>query len=222
MIRVFIGYDAKEAIAFSVLCHSIHHRSSEPVSITPLLLPQLACVFERPRDPLQSTDFAFTRFLVPSLSEFQGWSIYMDCDMLMLDDIARLWSLRDDRYPVMVVKHGSIVGATTKWAGHTQTAYDRKNWSSVMLFNNAKCHALSSQYVRTAPGLDLHQFRWLADDAVVGELPQQWNYLVGVSDSTSGVSLVHFTLGGPYYEECAQCEFASEWRAERDAMLRAV
>ena len=95
MIRVFIGYDPREAVAFSVLSHSIHVRSSQPVSITPLMLSQLDGLMWRERNPLQSTDFSFSRFLTPYLSNFEGWSIFMDCDMLVLDDIVRLWEMRD-------------------------------------------------------------------------------------------------------------------------------
>ena len=105
MIRVFIGYDPREAVAFSVLSHSIHVRSSQPVSITPLMLSQLDGLMWRERNPLQSTDFSFSRFLAPHLSNYEGWSIFMDCDMLVLDDIAKLWAMRDDRYAVMCVKH---------------------------------------------------------------------------------------------------------------------
>ena len=105
MIRVFIGYDPREAVAFSVLAYSIHARASMPVSVAPLMLSALGGVFTRQREALQSTDFAFSRFLTPHLSGYEGWSLFTDCDMLVLDDIANLWALRDDRYAVMVVKH---------------------------------------------------------------------------------------------------------------------
>src|SRR6187549_2828054 len=105
MIRVLIGYDDREAIAYHVLCHSIQRLASEPVSIASLRLSQLKGLLTRPRDPMQSTDFSFSRFLTPYLSDYAGWSVFMDCDMVMLDDIADLWRLRDERYAVMVVKH---------------------------------------------------------------------------------------------------------------------
>ena len=104
MIKVFIGYDPREAVAFSVLAHSIHARASVPVSITPLVLSELGGILTRERHPLQSTDFSFSRFLTPFLSDYSGWSIFTDCDMLVRDDIARLYALRDERYAVMVVK----------------------------------------------------------------------------------------------------------------------
>ena len=219
MIRVFIGFDSRETVAFHVLAHSIHARASEPVTIAPLLLSQLTGVLTRERHPLQSTDFSFSRFLTPFLSDYAGWSVFMDCDMLMLDDIARLWELRDDRYAVMVVKHDHVPKETVKFLGEPQSKYEKKNWSSVMLFNNSRCKALTPQYVNTASGLELHQFKWLESDGLIGSLPQRWNHLVGYLEPTADASLVHYTLGGPYFEKYRNCHYAEEWRREREAML---
>jgi lipopolysaccharide biosynthesis glycosyltransferase len=222
MINVVIGYDPREAVAFSVLAHSIHARASQPVSIAPLLLSQLKGVMTRERHALQSTDFSFSRFLTPWLANYAGWSVFMDCDMLMQDDIANLWALRDERYAVMVVKHVHIPRETIKFLGEPQSKYEKKNWSSVMLFNNAKCRALTADYVNTASGLDLHQFKWLNDDSLIGALPERWNHLVGYNPPRADAALVHYTLGGPYFAEYADCEYAVQWRRERDAMLATI
>ncbi len=214
MIRVFIGYDPREAVAFSVLAYSIHARASQPVSVAPLMLSQLKSVYTRERHPLQSTDFSFTRFLVPYLSGYSGWSLFMDCDMLVLDDIAKLWAQRDERYAVQVVKHNHVPKEDIKFLGATQTKYQKKNWSSVMLFNNTKCRALTPEYVNTATGLELHQFKWLGNDDLIGEIPHRWNHLVGYDAPNPDVSLVHYTIGGPYFEEYGNCEYADAWRKE--------
>ncbi|MEO7404525.1 MAG: hypothetical protein ABIU95_12735 [Burkholderiales bacterium] len=141
--------------------------------------------------------------------------------MLMLDDIANIWALRDERYAVMVVKHDHQPREMVKFLGQPQTAYSKKNWSSVMLFNNARCRMLTPEYVNTATGLELHQFKWLEGDHHIGEVPRRWNHLVGYYVPTSDVSLVHYTLGGPYFEEYANCEYGDAWRDERDGMLTA-
>lgn len=219
MIQVFIGYDPREALAYDVLAHSIQARASETVSIAPLKLSELKTVLTRERHPLQSTDFSFSRFLTPYLSDYTGWSVFMDCDMLMRRDIAELWRLRDDRYAVMVVQHDHVPEESTKFLGEPQTSYEMKNWSSVMLFNNALCHALTPEYVNQASGLDLHQFAWLENDDLIGALPHEWNHLVGYDPPRPDTALVHFTLGGPYFPEHADCEFADEWHAEQEAML---
>jgi hypothetical protein len=219
-IRVFIGFDPREDVAFSVLAHSIHARASEPVSIAPVMLDQLKGVYRRERNPLQSTEFSFSRFLTPWLCGFEGWAIFMDCDMLMLDDVAKLWAMRDERYAVQVVKHEHVPKEDVKFLGAVQTKYQKKNWSSVMLMNCAKCTALTPDYVNRATGLELHQFKWLGDDALIGAIPSRWNHLVGYDAPRDDAALVHYTIGGPYFDEYRDCEYAAEWRRERDAMLR--
>jgi len=139
---------------------------------------------------------------------------------LMLDDIANLWALRDDRYAVQVVKHNHVPAEDTKFLNAVQTRYAKKNWSSVMLFNNPQCKALTPEYVNTASGLDLHQFKWLGDDNLIGEIPHRWNHLVGYDAPTKDASLVHYTIGGPYFREYADCEYSTEWFREKEQMLR--
>jgi hypothetical protein len=221
VIRVFIGYDAVEAVAYSVLAHSINVRASEPVQIAPVMLDQLKGVYKRERNPLQSTEFSFSRFLVPWLCGFEGWAIFMDCDMLVREDIAKLWKLRDERYAVQVVKHMHVPREETKFLGAVQTKYEKKNWSSVMLLNCARCTALTPDYVNRATGLELHQFKWLGDDDLIGAIPPQWNHLVGYDAPRRDASLVHYTIGGPWFREYEQCEYADAWRAELRGMLAA-
>ena len=218
-VRVFIGYDSREAVAFDVLAHSIQRHASEPVSVTPVKLDQLEGIFRRDRNPLQSTEFSFSRFLVPYLCGYQGWAIFMDCDMLMRGDIAALWALRDERFAVQVVKHMHVPKEEIKFLGAVQTKYEKKNWSSVMLMNCALCTALTPEYVNTATGLQLHQFKWLEGDQLIGSIPAEWNHLVGFDPPRPDASLVHFTIGGPYFEEYADCEYSGEWKREYELML---
>jgi lipopolysaccharide biosynthesis glycosyltransferase len=189
-----------------------------PVTVTPVRLSQLKGVFTRDRNPLQSSDFSFSRFLVPWLCNYAGWAVFMDCDMLMRGDIAKLWALRHPRYAVQVVKHQYQPKDSTKFLGAVQTSYDKKNWSSVMLFNCSACKALTPEFVNTATGLELHQFKWLASDEMIGELPSIWNHLVGEYEKTSGAALVHYTVGGPYFTEYRDCDFGDEWFAEREGL----
>ena len=222
MIRVFIGFDPRETVAFHVLSQSIRDRASEPVSITPIMLSQLDGLMTRERNPLQSTDFSFSRFLTPYLCDFEGWAVFMDCDMLVLDDIAKLWALRDDAYAVQVVKHDHVPEEEVKFLGATQTKYEKKNWSSVMLFNCAKCQTLTPDYVNTASGLQLHRFQWLDSDDLIGEFPHRWNHLVAYDKTvpSGDVSNLHYTIGGPYFEEFKTTDYADEWFDEKDRMLR--
>jgi lipopolysaccharide biosynthesis glycosyltransferase len=217
MIRIFIGYDPRESMAYHVLSHSILYRASSQVSIIPLALNTLVNIFDRPRDPMQSTDFSFTRFLVPYLSQYEGWSLYLDCDMIMVDDMVKLWDLRDEKYSVQVVKNNHLPNMTTKFLNEKQTTYAKKNWSSLMLFNNEKCKSLDLEYIHTASGLDLHQFKWLDSDEEIGALPDRWNYLAdcGYEKTIDNISLMHYTNGGPYFKGYENCEYADIWFNEK-------
>ena len=198
MIKIFIGYDKRERAATSLLIDSLNKYSSSPLSISLIKREHLKGILTRPRCPLDSTDFSTSRFLTPYLSEYKGWSIFMDCDMLLQDDITKLWNLQDDSYDVMVVKHQYIPKSERKFDGEKQTPYTMKNWSSLMMFNNSKCQNLTLDYVNTAHGLDLHQFKWTDK---VGELPKTWNWLADEYEYNKDVSNIHFTLGGPWFHD---------------------
>lgn len=216
VIPVFIGFDSKEVSAYHVLSQSILEKTSAPVSFSPIALNTISDVFTRERNSLQSTEFSFTRFLVPYLSDYAGWSIFMDCDMLMRANIAELWALRDDRYAAMVCKHDYQPKEDVKFLGQVQTKYEKKNWSSMIMFNNARCRALTPEYVNMRSGLELHQFKWLSSDDEIGSVPIAWNYLVGVYEKDESAKMVHYTEGGPYFDGYTTCDYAEEWFAARD------
>lgn len=215
MIRWFIGHDPVEAGTYHVMSNSLMRHSSMPVSITPVSLKSLEGILTRDRHPLQSNDFAFSRFLVPWMCNFEGWAVFSDCDMIVLDDPAKLWALRDDRYAVKVVHHTHIPVESVKYLGTTQTQYSRKNWSSVVLWNcgHPANRILTPENINLADGLDLHQFRFLPDE-LIGYLPKQWNYLVGY-DKSNDAKLVHYTTGGPYFEEYRNCDYHLDWWKEK-------
>jgi lipopolysaccharide biosynthesis glycosyltransferase len=215
--RVFIGYDPRERVAVNVLADSFQARSSLPLLIGQVRLDQLVGVYQRERDPRQSTDFSFSRFLVPWLAGYQGWALFIDADMLCLADLAELWALRDARYAVQLVKHQHVCAEGVKFQGMPQTPYGRKNWSSVMLFNCARCTALTPAFVNTASGLELHQFHWLADEQI-GALPPEWNVLVGVQPLPAAPKVLHYTLGGPWFDDCLTMPSSDQWLAARSAM----
>ena len=222
MLSIYIGYDSKESVAFYTLAHSILRRASVPVSIAPVMQSQLKGLYRRPRGPTESTEFSLTRFLVPALSAFQGWSIFMDCDMLCRVDIAGL-AAEIERQPdkaVLVCQHDYVPRTERKFLGQVQTKYPRKNWSSLMVFNNERCRALSPEYVNSASGLELHRFAWL-DDRLIGALALQWNWLVGEYSHDPAARIAHYTLGGPWFDGYRDCDYADEWFAELESMKSA-
>jgi hypothetical protein len=218
MLRIFVGYDPAEAVAYHVLCHSILKRASMPVSFTPINKRNLPEFTRAKQDG--STEFSFSRFLTPYLAGYQGQALFLDCDMLVRCDIYDLFRAADLRHAVHVVKHDYTPKTTTKFLGHAQHAYPRKNWSSVMLFNANLCKALTPDVVNTASGAYLHRFDWCRDDQI-GTLPPEFNHLVGEYDPNPRAKIVHFTLGTPCFKGYERQEFAADWFAERESMLHA-
>lgn len=222
-LRIFIGYDHRETIAYHVLAHSLQRHASYPITIAPLDLRLLSLIgFNRERDPKQSTDFAFSRFLVPYLCNYEGVAIFMDCDMLCREDIFGIFY-----YPpcmasaVAVVKHEyEPKGDGYKFLDQRQHPYPKKNWSSVMVFNNARCKALTLRTCCEESGLFLHQFKW-CEESEVAALPPDWNHLIGEYPENPDAKLVHFTQGGPWFKEYSCCEFAQEWFSEEARVLYA-
>ncbi|HET7671545.1 MAG TPA: glycosyltransferase [Burkholderiales bacterium] len=219
MLQVYVGYDPRESVAFYTLAHSILSRSSIPVSIAPVMQSQLRGLYTRPRGPTESTEFSMTRFLVPALSGYRGWSLFLDCDMLCRADIAALAAEteRQADKALLVCQHDYVPKTERKFLNQVQTRYSRKNWSSLMLFNNERCRALTPEYVNSASGLELHRFQWLPDREI-GSLPLEWNWLVTEYDYNPDAKIVHYTLGGPWFDDYRDCPYADDWFAEFRAL----
>ena len=222
-MKVFVGYDPREDIAYQVCKHSILTKQPEAI-VRPLVQKELrdAGWYTRPTDKLASTEFTFTRFLVPELANFKGWAVFMDCDMILTTDIKELFDQADDKYAVMCVQHDYTPKEGMKMDGQKQTIYPRKNWSSVVLFNcahpsNAR---LTQDMVNDTElnGAYFHRFSWLKDEEI-GELHHTWNYLVGVYDDIETPKLIHYTEGGPWFENYRHCEFSLRWKEELQDMM---
>lgn len=243
--EIWIGYDPNEKVAYDVFEHSLRRHSSIPLDILPVRLDECRAdgIFYRKFDRTNgriydiisgapcATEFSLTRFLVNHLAHNQ-WALFCDCDMLCMSDVAELFALADDKYAVMCTKHVHLVtDGSIKMGEQVQTAYSRKNWSSMMLINtqhqsNAK---LTLDLINTAKGRDLHNFCWL-DESEIGDLPLSWNHLIGYPRPISGdgmvypqyeyskVNIAHFTEGTPDLPGYEACEFANEWRDERGLM----
>ena len=215
MIPIFIGYDPREAVAFHTCVNSIIRHASVPVSIIPLALNLLEGYSETHKDG--SNHFIYSRFLVPHLMKFNGWAIFIDGDMILRDDIAKLWALREMNKDVVVVKHDYKTRMSEKYLGSKNEDYPRKNWSSVILWNCGSYpnRCLTPDFVMTATGADLHRFTWIKDERI-GELPPEWNWLDIEYDWNPAAKLVHYTLGTPCFHEFAdQGDFSNEWHRER-------
>jgi hypothetical protein len=217
MIRLFIGYDPREAVVYHVCVNSVVRHASQPVAITPLALKNLAGYVERHRDG--SNQFTYSRFLVPELMGWADWALYIDGDMLLRADIAELWGLRDDGKALLCVQHDYKTKLREKYLGAKNEDYPRKNWSSVMLWNcgHPANRRLTAEFVQKASGAQLHRFTWLPDE-LIGALPIEWNWLPDELGPNAQAKLLHWTLGAPCFEEFADAPMAEEWHEERRLM----
>lgn len=205
MLRVFIGWDSREAECADILTYTLRKQSSVPLDIRYLKLGELD--FSRPDDPRQSTEFTYTRFLVPEICGYEGKAVFMDCDMICLGDMKQLEDLDMSDHALRVVKHDYRPTASTKMDGQQQTVYPRKNWSSLMLMNCAKLQLWTTEIVQTQTGAYLHRFEDIPDEQI-GEIPNTWNTLDWMNEDTN---LIHYTSGGPWFEECKDHPFAKTW-----------
>ena len=221
----FIGYDSKEDIAYRVCKQSLINKSSIDLTVNSLKIYELIAqnIYSRGIDPLASTEFTYTRFLVPHLMNYQGWAVFCDCDFIFFQDVAKLFENISDDKAVYCVKHDYTPKEKHKMDGQQQTIYPRKNWSSFIVFNCAhpSNRKLNLEVVNSEPGSFLHQFKWLKDDEI-GSLDERWNWLEGWTSNHNNEKpfAVHYTRGGPWFDEWQDVEFAKEWLEERDRYLR--
>lgn len=223
--RVYIGWDSREDIAYQVARQSILRHASIPVEVTPIKQDAVRALglYDKPVDPLASTEFTYTRFLVPALAGYEGWALFIDCDFLFTADIAALVKQINDTYALMCVHHDHRPPETQKMDGCTQTVYPRKNWSSMMLINCAHpdVKKLTPEVVNTQTGAYLHRFEWLQDQDI-GAVDATWNWLEGWSpkpDDGSPPNVIHYTRGGPWFDNWQHVDYADLWLAEAGSLM---
>lgn len=230
ILHVWIGYESREDTAYQVLKQSILKHASIPVAIHGLNQNALrhAGLYWRKwhsKGPQKiddvdgkpfSTDFSFSRFLVPSLMQWEGWGLFLDCDMLVRTDIAKLFQERDPGKAVQVCKQDFNVVEGLKMDGMKQEKYYRKNWSSVMLFN---CGHISNRFltpeaVNGEPGSWLHGLAWLPDYEI-GDLDHRWNWIAG---TTKGDAFnVHYTERAPWFGH-KDTPYGDEWEEQAERL----
>lgn len=218
-LRVYVGWDSREDIAWQVCRQSLLRNVSHPVQIRPLRQNALraAGLYSRLNDPLSATEFTFTRFLVPYLAGYQGWALFCDCDFLWFGDVTDLFGLADDRFAVMCVHHDHRPLETVKMDGAKQVHYPRKNWSSMVLYNcgHPANRVLTPYVVNRESGAFLHRFQWL-EEKLIGALPETWNWLEGWNKKpvNGRPEVVHYTRGGPWFPNWQNVDYAAEWMDE--------
>ncbi len=215
-LRIFVGYDEKEAAAYHVCCNAIIRHATRPVAITPLALNTFATDYSEGHDD-GSNAFIYSRFLVPYLCGFRAvQALYLDGDMLVRDDVTELFGGAKGYTGVSVVKRPDYTTKhPTKYLGAENPDYPRKNWSSVMLWECGYWpnRILTPDYVARSTGSHLHRLEWLRDDQI-GELPADWNWLVGEDEPNDAARLLHWTIGLPAFPGYEKQEGGNEWFGE--------
>ena len=213
--KIFIGWDSREPEAAEVCKYSILKHATVPVEIYFLKQAELRAqeIYTRELDPQSSTEFTFTRFLVPYLCNYQGNAVFVDCDFLFEHDVKELFECANDNAAVAVVQHDYQPTNTIKMDGKTQYLYPRKNWSSLMLFNCAHpdCQTLTPEIVSSQTGEFLHRFAWTG--YTIGSLDKTWNWLVNwYHEPQDGKpKAIHYTEGGPWFPNYVKTEYGGNW-----------
>ena len=218
-IKIVVGFDQREAIAFHTFAQSVIEKSSLPLTFVPLAINTLKGYTETHKD--RSNDFVYSRFLTPHLNNFSGWAIFADGDMICQTDIKELWDLRDDSKALLVVKHEYQTKTYQKYLGNANENYPKKNWSSLILWNcgHPKHKILTPDFVAQKTGKYLHRFSWL-DDNDIGELPKEWNWLAIEYPINVSAKLIHYTLGTPCFMDYRSSEMSSYWLETYQRMMQ--
>ncbi len=222
--KVFVGYDSREDIAWQVCRHSLLRHAQGNLSVIPIRQPVVRelGLYARPFDAGASTEFSLTRFLTPYLAAQGGWVLFCDCDFLFTGDVTEVFADLDPTKAVYCVQHDYVPTHAVKMDGKAQSVYPRKNWSSFMLFNcdHPDVRAMTPVIVNSAAPAYLHRLEWIHDQADIGELPLAWNFLEGEYPKPAETPrVIHYTNGGPWFDEWQNCDYADLWRHERDLYL---
>jgi hypothetical protein len=215
MMKIFIGYDPREAQAWHACAQSIIDHASRPPEIVPLALEHLGTYRETHAG---TNSFIHSRFLVPALCDWQGIALYVDADILFRIDPFRILDGLDRWKALHVVQHDYMTQHPRKYLGSPLEAenrdYPRKNWSSVILWNCGHYgnRVLTPEKIEKLTSGELHRFGWLAEK-YLGALDPRWNVLVGEQDPRPDAYAVHYTLGVPTLAggHYAACDYAGEW-----------
>jgi lipopolysaccharide biosynthesis glycosyltransferase len=225
--KIFVGYDSREDIAWEVCRHSLLRHADDDLEVIPIRQESLRelGLYTRPHDAKSSTEFSITRFLTPFLAAQSGWVVFCDCDFLFTVDVREVLANLDDDKAVYCVQHDYTPAHAIKMDGKQQSAYPRKNWSSFMLFNcdHSDVRALTPAVVNTASPAYLHRFEWVRDESSIGALDLDWNFLVGeYAKPEFTPRVLHYTVGGPWFDAWQNCDYAELWLRERDLYLQSL
>lgn len=176
-IKIFIGQEPYQWLAAEVLRFSIQRRTKVPLEIQELNQLPIKLNFKVVKSS------AFCRFFIPEACNYEGKAIYLDADILVLDNIQKL-------YELPLQGKGALARPVHE---ESQSGY----YTSVMLLD---CAHLKNWNVKLWSGLVnvqsslYHDTIWGMPKGLngndFGDLPREWNEL---DDADSNTKIIHFT-----------------------------
>lgn len=244
--HIFIGYDDREQEAYQAAKHSLQKYSTVPIKIHKLEHKPLRSMGLYTRghhvegstgqyiDDVDgrpfSTQFTFTRFLLPELyrTVLQGEPdvsplvMFVDCDFIWRDDIGKMFEEIEEeklrsggRSPVYCVQHDYQPVEQTKMDNIEQHKYNRKLWAAMMVFDmdHEVNQELTPEKVNTAGGRDLMNFCWIEDEHSIGHIDHRWHFVPNHSENkgVEKIGAIHWTLGGPWFKHMRGGRYDKLW-----------
>jgi hypothetical protein len=150
----------------------------------------------------QSTEFTYSRFLIPYLENYEGFSLFVDNDFIFTKTPLSMFNYLSPDDAVACIKYPHYEHDATKFDGEVNIDYPCKLWSSMMFFNNGHedCKKLTPEVVNTWTGKQLHQFEWTDK---ISEIPQKYIFVEGYDNPEEkwDYTGIHYTRGGPWIND---------------------
>lgn len=149
----------------------------------------------------QSTAFTYSRFLIPYLENYEGFSMFIDDDIIFEDTLLPMFYYLNPDDAVACIQYPQYEHDSTKFNGEINIDYPCKLWSSLMIFNNGHedCKKLTPEVVNTWTGAQLHQFEWTDK---ISKIPEHYVFTEGYDNPETKWQCAgyHYTRGGPWID----------------------
>ncbi len=180
-IKIFVACQRSHDLVVKVLEWSVQRTTTYPFKIYSMYKQEIP--FEMPKDDKNKpgTPFSFQRFMIPEMCNFKGRAIYMDCDQILITDIARLFHRPMNGFDLMHCETGKR--GTKKFAQR----------SSVMLIDCEKTKWKISDLVNDMNEGKITYQQLMIDMATEnkGVIPYTWNSLDKYEPGKT--DLIHYT-----------------------------
>ena len=234
-INIYLGYDSSHSEIFDIAEASIHKSVEKhvdkmgycheffhdyKVEVKKLDIAEID-VYNR-EYANQSTEFTYSRFLIPYLENYEGFSFFIDDDYLWQWNPLSLFYFLDPKNALACVQYDFNTHDDTKFNGEKNVSYPKKLWSSMMIFNNGHedCRKLTPEVVNTESGKYLHQFEWTD---MISKIPHDKIATEGYeTEVKQSHHAVHYTRGGPWIKgmDCEHINMLDFYRRIKNSVAK--